>query len=222
VTGKTAEAWNPQNGKCYALAQTPADDGRTRIALRLEPYESLFVVFRPTSRVLPPLPQLVEDLPIEQRIGGPWTVSFTPGRGAPRQITLASLVSWTDSADFGVRHYSGTARYEKTINLPVLSPGERLVLDLGDVKVVAAVRVNGKPLGQLWKLPYAVDITSAVHAGPNRLTIDVANLWANRLIADSGLPPRKRVTWTTWNPYHPNDPLLPSGLLGPVVLRLAH
>ena len=52
--------------------------------------------------------------------------------------------------------------------------------------------------------------------GPNRLEIDVANLWPNRLIGDAGLPEKQRVTWTTWNPYRKDAPLLPSGWLGPI------
>ncbi|NLH43823.1 MAG: hypothetical protein GX448_18440, partial [Planctomycetes bacterium] len=76
--------------------------------------------------------------------------------------------------------------------------------------------LNGKDLGVLWKAPFQVEITNAVKPGENTLEITVANLWPNRLIGDQSLPPEERTTWTTWNPYTKDSPLLESGLLGPV------
>jgi hypothetical protein len=61
-----------------------------------------------------------------------------------------------------------------------------------------------------------VDVTDSLRPGTNSLEIRVANLWPNRLIADSALPEDQRVASTTWNPFKPDTPLLPSGLLGPV------
>ena len=46
----------------------------------------------------------------------------------------------------------------------------------------------------------------------------VTNLWPNRLIGDSALPVEKRLTYATFQPYKPDDPLLDSGLIGPVTL----
>jgi len=99
---------------------------------------------------------------------------------------------------------------------------EPRVLDLGEVKVLAAVKLNGHDLGVVWKTPYALDITRALQSGKNSLEVRVVNTWVNRLVTDAGLPAEKRLTWTTDNPYHPSDPLLPSGLLGPVFLREAN
>jgi hypothetical protein len=93
------------------------------------------------------------------------------------------------------------------------------MLDLGRVEVVASVTLNGVDLGSLWKAPFAVDVTKALRPGKNRLVVKVANVWANRLIADAGLPEARRVSWVTYNPYKPSDRLLPSGLFGPVRLR---
>ncbi len=91
-----------------------------------------------------------------------------------------------------------------------------LVLDLGTVRCMARVRLNGRDLGVLWCAPWQVNIAGAAQAGENTLEIEVANLWPNRLTGDQALPESERVTWTTWNPYKAGGPLLPSGLLGPV------
>jgi len=183
---------------------------------------------------------------------GPWYVSFPPDLGAPEAIALDRLVSLRHHDDFGVRHFSGTARYRTSF---VIAPGalggsRRVFLDLGRMEVMAAVRVNGRDFGTLWKPPFRIDVTNAVHAGANDLEIKVTNLWPNRLIGDEHFPsddvydvtafdttggiaalpawyregrPRpagKRVAFTTWKHYAADDPLLESGLLGPV--RLFH
>ena len=96
--------------------------------------------------------------------------------------------------------------------------GHRLLLDLGDVREVASVQLNGQDLGVVWAKPGRVDITSAVKAAGNELKIKVVNLWPNRLIGDSFLPLEKQFTKTNMRNYTPHSPLLPSGLLGPVEL----
>jgi hypothetical protein len=92
-------------------------------------------------------------------------------------------------------------------------------LELGEVKNLAEVSLNGRDLGVLWKPPFSVDITDAVQPGQNLLEVRVTNLWPNRLIGDQHLPENERHTWTTWSPYTADSPLLPSGLLGPVRIR---
>jgi hypothetical protein len=200
-------------------------DGRTVIPIKLEPLESVFVHFRDPApsdnRTLPATRVLVHEMPVQREITGPWTISFEPERGAPPSVTIDKLQSWTQHPDPGVQHFSGTATYRKDMDLHDLPPGQRLVLDLGRVEQLAQVRVNGRDLGVLWKAPYAVDITDAVHTGSNRLEVSVTNIWMNRLIADAALPELQRVTWTTFNPYSRNDKLAESGLLGPVRVRSA-
>ena len=94
--------------------------------------------------------------------------------------------------------------------------GERVYLNLGEVKNLAEVTVNGKVYPVLWKPPFRADITDAVRRGRNSVEIRVTNLWPNRLIGDAGLPEEKRITYSPIQFYAPSDPLLPSGLLGPV------
>ncbi|HEX7850641.1 MAG TPA: glycosyl hydrolase [Sphingomonas sp.] len=129
-------------------------------------------------------------LPEPIAIKGPWTVTFQPGRGAPPRAILADLQSLSRNADDGIRHFSGTATYARSIDVPAgtLRASRRIYLDLGRVEVLARVTVNGKDLGVVWKEPYRVDITDAVRAGKNAISVAVTDLWVNRMIGDAALP----------------------------------
>lgn len=163
----------------------------------------------------------VSQVPQEQAIANPWTVTFPPDRGAPPSITMATLTDWSKHADPGVQYFSGTARYENTFTLAAVPESNiQLMLDLGSVKDIAVVRVNGKEVGTLWKEPYQIDITAHVQTGENKLEISIVNTWNNRIIGDLRSPEQKPITRTNLvGKFRPNMPLLSSGLLGPVVLR---
>ncbi len=185
-------------------------------------------------------------LPAPEKIGGEWSLSFPPDWGAPSSVTLDNLISWTDHTNAGVRYFSGTATYEKEIEIPAerLAAGRELWLDLGTVKNFAEVSLNGQSFGVLWKPPFRANITAAAKPGANKLIVKVTNLWPNRIIGDEQLPPdvewngkelkawpqwlldnkpspTGRLTFTTWHHYTKDSPLLESGLLGPVTLRTA-
>ncbi len=186
------------------------------------------------------------DLPGPEEISGEWNLSFPPNWGAPASVVLPQLISWSDSVDDGVRYFSGTATYEKDIEISSdrLASERELWLDLGLVKNFAEVSVNGQDFGVLWKPPFRVNITGAAKPGTNHLIIKVTNLWPNRLIGDEQLPPDRewdgnqlkawpqwlldgkpsptgRFTFTTWHHWHKDSKLLESGLIGPVILRSA-
>jgi hypothetical protein len=146
-------------------------------------------------------------------------VTFQPGRAAPAQAHFDRLISWPENADNGIKYFSGTAAYHKTLDAPAawFKLRRRVELDLGTVSKLAQVLVNGRDLGVVWKAPYRIDLTGALHAGTNQLEIRVTNLWVNRLIGDQQ-PGAIPVAFTTFNPYRADAPLLESGLLGPVVL----
>ncbi len=131
---------------------------------------------------------------------------------------LIKLTSYTENNDAGIKYFSGTATYTKTINVPAnaLTKGSQVWLDLGDVKNLAEVTVNGKPLGVIWKKPFRVDVTHAVKAGANKVEIKVVNLWVNRLIGDAQPGVTNKITYTAMPFYQANAKLQPSGLLGPV------
>jgi hypothetical protein len=167
-----------------------------------------------TGKPLFTAPQTVENQ--LATIDGAWDVTFQPARGAPAKITLDTLASWSDNSDTGVKYFSGTGTYTKNIQAPEswFKKDERLWLDLGIVKNIAEVIVNGKSLGIVWKKPFRVDVTDAVKPGENVLEIKVTNLWVNRLIGDQQPDVAKKYTYTTQAFYRSDSPLLPSGLLG--------
>jgi beta-galactosidase/beta-glucuronidase len=150
-------------------------------------------------------------------VSGPWEVEFQPGRGAPKSATFTELSDWSNNANPGIKYFSGTATYTKTIQIPetALTQKPQIELDLGTVHAVAEVWVNGKAAGIAWKPPYRVDITDAVKPGENTLSIKVVNLWPNRLIGDQQ-PGAEKVTFAPNSTYTANSPLMPSGLIGPV------
>jgi hypothetical protein len=179
-----------------------------------------------------------------QDVSGAWNLTFPPNWGAPEKATFDKLISWPESADNGIKYFSGTATYSKEISIPanMIAPNKALYLDLGVVKDIARVKLNGVDLGTVWKAPFRVDISRAAKAGANQLEVQVTNGWPNRLIGDEQLPddrqwdgmhlkawpqwvlegkpsPTGRYTFTTWHHWRKDSPLQESGLIGPVTLR---
>ena len=130
------------------------------------------------------------ESPTPVPVTGPWQVHFTPGWGVSSDVTFEQLIPWNDHGDAGVKYYSGTATYTKTVRSGDLLQSRdcRLELDLGDVQVMARVTLNGQDLGTLWKPPFRVDITDVAKVGDNALEVQVVNLWPNRMIGDEQLP----------------------------------
>jgi len=220
VTGKQPELWHPENATSEPVSFKIAD-GQTTLPLHLEPWGTVFVIFRrATKETAHTLPRITEtDL---ATVDGSWKVSFTPDMGAPASTTFDKLISWSDSSDAGVKYYSGTGTYTKTIEAKGdwIKKGEHVWLDLGDVKNIAEVTVNGKSLGEVWHAPYRVDVTKALKTGANEVEIKVQNAWVNRIIGDQQ-PGATKYTMEDVKPYKANSPLLPSGLIGPVKLIAA-
>ena len=220
VSGKEAELWHPDTGAIEPASYSIAD-GRTTVPLHLAQRESVFVIFRhPATAPSRTLPWPVDAT--LTTVSGPWDVSFPPKWGAPASLTLDNLQSWTANADVGVKYFSGTATYTKTLTEPAdwARPGARIFLDLGSVKDLAEVSVNGHATPVLWKPPYRVDVTDLLQPGANQLEVKVTNEWTNRQIGDRLGPPDKRVLTSDPVPaFGRRQPVLnESGLLGPVTL----
>ncbi len=219
VSGKVPELWYSETGKTAPVSFKIAD-GRTTVPLRFEPWGSVFVVFRkPTTETTHTVPKANETQ--LATVDGPWSLAFQTGRGAPTSpINLEKLISWHESSDNGVKYFSGTGTYTKTIQAPSawFKKDSTLWIDLGDVKNIAIVTVNGKELGTVWHAPYRVDASAALKPGANEIAVKVINAWVNRLIGDLQPDATTKYTFSAWPAYKKDSPLLPSGLIGPVAI----
>ena len=249
VSGRQPELWDPVTGKMRDLPQFDSKDGCTTVPLEFDPSGSMFVVFRKATvgtgrRAVrldrgvgangPATPSNFPKLSPVQEITGPWTVQFDaqwfyPTAGldsepAKGRLVFANLDDWSKRPEPAVKNFSGTAVYRKTFDLADSSKIQnskfKILLDLGTVKETARVKLNGKDLGVVWCTPWRVEITGAVKTGNNALEIEVVNLWPNRLIGDDALPEADRKTRTNIS-FDKSQPLLSSGLLGPVRVMAA-
>ncbi|WP_461791628.1 glycosyl hydrolase [Pedobacter sp.] len=222
VGGKQPEIWDPIDGSTRALPRFDQKNGMTSVPLGLDKFQSTFVVFRK---------QAVDDrdnrssntpsgLTLAQ-IEKPWKVTFDPAMGGPAQpVIFDQLIDWTLHPNEKIKYYAGTAVYANNFDIGKPASGQHIYLDLGEVNVIAKVKVNGIDVGGAWTAPWRTEITRALRPGNNVVEISVANTWVNRLIGDSVLPPAQRKTWTNDNPYQPNSPLEASGLKGPVKITM--
>ncbi len=236
------ELWDPQTGKSRLLPEFTVKGTQTFLPLVLQPYQSCFIVFKQDGRVNSTNKYAV-NFPVQKelmKLSAPWQVSFDTAWGGPAVARFDTLSDWSKSNDKRLQYYSGRAVYRTRFNLPAatIHSGEKLYLDLGDVKDMARVHLNGADLGVVWTAPLQVEITGHVQPANNQLEIEVANRWANRMIGDEQLPddgvqngqwpewlvkgeprPGKRYSFASFHPYTKDAPLLPSGLLGPVTIK---
>ncbi len=225
MTGKKAELWNALDGSVTPVNTVATPDGRTKIALDLPNNGSIFVVFSEGATVN--TASIPKKTVSSLTLSGPWTVSFNPELGGPKQVVFETLTPWNENKDLGIRYYSGSAVYSSEFELTAEQAEIAPILSLGIVCNIARVRFNGHDLGIVWTDPWTVALTGA-KAGKNQIEIEVTNCWCNRLIGDAALEPAKRITRTNivlekagekmhgYRGYTADSPLLPSGLLGPV------
>jgi hypothetical protein len=192
--------------------------------LHFDPGGSLFVIFREPAKAHPAIARRnASEFEQVREISGPWTVHFDPKWGGPDSVQFDSLVSWSTRSEPAIKFYSGTASYTKKFDLPEVSEktGNHLWLDLGNVRELAEVRVNGKSLGIVWSPPFRVELTAVKPTG-NLLEIELVNFWPNRIIGDQALPREQRLTRTNIRTLTKDTPLMESGLLGPVRILEEH
>lgn len=225
--GKDAQSvmfFNPMDGKT-GLANTRMKDGKIQVYLQLASGQSIFI--KTFDKALTGVPQWHYIQPAGNSIclDKSWKLKFIQSEPAVNsEFTLTKLGSWTDLGNDTLKVNKGTARYSTEVNIPSSGANDWL-LDLGDVRESARVRVNGKEVAVLWAVPYRTTIGKYLHPGKNSIELDVTNLPANR-IADYD---RRKVNWRIFKEinfvklgYVKGDfsgwSIVPSGLLGPVKL----
>jgi hypothetical protein len=255
VSGRRPELGDAVTGEIRELPEFVEIKSRISVPLRFVAYQSFFIVFRK------PVPggknsgRNFPELSGDAELGGSWEVSFDPKWGGPASIEFPHLEDWSLRPEEGIKFYSGQATYRKIFDLPTAiaellerrsdKEDSGLWLDLGVVKNLARVQLNGHDLGVAWCPPWRLEITEVVKPKGNRLEITVANLWPNRLIGDELQPPDTeygkegnlaswpdwllkgeprpspgRAAFATWRHFTEDSPLLPSGLIGPVILQV--
>ena len=211
------EIWDPVTGNITAAEMSP-NGNRSLVSLDLPRAGSCFVVFRKNSKsaILNPKPDTLNPklIPLDKN----WTLTFPAGWGAPSSLQIEELKAWKDlDVSDEAKAFSGTVVYTTVFDKFEIKKGMRFTLDLGRVDMIAKVSLNGKPLRTLWTPPYCLDLTEAVCAGKNTLTVEVTGTWFNRLVYDARLPESERKTWTIDGPSK-EEALRESGLMGPVVI----
>lgn len=230
ASGKpVCELWHPESGEIFPLECGRLPDGRAQVDLELGRKEAVFVVFRekPGGNYAVSANANHVRCTTASELTGPWKLSFAPEKmKAPAPFVSQKLFRLDESDIPDVKYFSGFTTYETKFTIPEKAPvpGHRYILNLGEVHLIAEIRINGKTVGTpLWKPPYARDVTGYLKGGENGLEIVVVNYLANRLVGDAALPVNERVTWMADRGYldslyKSSSPLMPSGLVGPVTL----
>lgn len=212
------ELWDPWTATVEALSFEPGEGGRTRVQIELQPFGSALIVFSRGLReegVRGSLagPTLKQVMPIGGAAGWRFTASGMMPSNPEVHLSrnMSSLIDW--SLDNELRGFSGRGTYRTTFFAPKLEKGSRLVLDLGQVKEVAEVSVNGQSATTMLLRPYQTDITDQVKPGENILEITVTNTLFNCMMLQE--PRRFRP-----GPVETESGLMPGGLLGPVQMKV--
>ena len=216
ISGKEPELWYSDKGT-KEQASYHFDEGLTVVPIDIEKNGSLFVVFRNDTKIpVRNVAKFIES--VIDSINGPWEVNFPPDLGAPEKIQFAKLISWTEHPDSGVKYFSGTATYKKDFKAPKswFNSNDRILLDLGEVKDIAEISLNGKILDTLWKEPYKSDVTGILKPGINQLEIKITNGWTNRLYGDQQVSDDKKILDAFIRRFGGDWTLKESGLIGPV------
>jgi hypothetical protein len=253
VKGKIPELWDPETGKIYRKDDYKEEKGKTSLRINLSSFASLLIVFKDKTDAQEVIP-VYEKFDKQLFLNHSWTIKFPSGWGAPEQV-LSQLKSLTDFTETNIRYFSGTATYtyDLEISSKDLQKFRRAWIDLGKVRNIAEISVNGKLIATVWKPPFCQDIFSALQSGKNLIQVKVTNTWNNRLIGDeqqpddcewgplqymanesaghrilripdwvfagNPRPSKERYAFTTWKFVESYDPLVESGLLGPVSVK---
>jgi len=168
----------------------------------------------------------IPAVPAPRALDAGWVLHAPPREllsSGTRPLQLDALRSWTSFEEPLVKYHAGTLEY--TLQFEVgedwLDDRTRVFLELGQVRELAEIVLNGRNLGVVWKPPFGGEATGALRKGQNVLVVRVTNFWPNRIIGEHSMPPDQRWTRTNIRKLTQDTPLMEAGLLGPVRLSAA-
>ena len=218
----TPQLWNAVTGQIRKLKQFEITESGIRVPLKFNAAESWFVVFTNASGINIE-GGYAENFPqykLMQTLSEPFTVDFTNKEiGLDKPVVFETLTDWAESNNEKIKYYSGTAVYSTSFIVDKLSKKENTFINLGNVSVMAQVKLNGHEVGGVWMAPYRIDISDFLQPGENKLEIEVVNLWRNQLIKDKNRPENERYTWIVVDDIKVGEAPHSSGLLGPVTIE---
>jgi hypothetical protein len=224
VSGMKPQLWDPVTGEIRFLNEYTETDGRISVPLKMEAHRSWFVVFTNNSENVDVgfkknFPELHQIKTIDKE----WTVNFQNKEIGPEEpVVFNRLEDWSLSENEKIKYYSGTAVYETSFELTEVPESNELYIDLGDVNVMAKIKLNDADIGGTWMAPHRLKVKEYLLKGTNKLEIEVVNLWRNQLIRDKNLPEHERNTWLLVNDIREDEKLQSSGLLGPVTIQAVY
>ena len=222
VEGLEPQLWDAVTGEIRVLNDFKIENGRTIVPLKMEAHRSWFVIFS-NAKGKEIKTEFLSNFPeanIIATINNSFEVNFENKEIGPKQnITFDVLEDWSKSPNDSIKYYSGIATYKTNFSIAEIPEAGDLYINLGEVAVMAEVKINGEKVGGVWISPYRLNVSDFIQVGENQLEIEVANLWRNRLIYDKKLPEKERYSWTVVEDIREDEEPHPSGLLGPVTIE---
>lgn len=224
VQANAAILFDPMTEESGA-ARIRQHEGKTEVYLQIPSGGSL--ILQTFTGEAPDCPawKYIQEQPVSIGLDHGWTLSFPESEPAiPGIFEIDRPASWTTLDHPDARRNMGTARYSLTFNLPEIAADD-WILDLGDVRESARVRINGQEAGTVWAVPFRLKVGKYLVPGINRIEVEVTNLPANR-IADYD---RRKKDWRIFKEInivdlnyqkkqYDNWEPVPSGLNSPVRL----
>jgi hypothetical protein len=222
VSGLKPQLWDAISGEIKRLPAYSEKNGRTSVPIKMKGLQSWFIVFI-DSNMEEIDSGMKENFPEEKIVltmKEPWKVDFqNKDIGPVKPIVFPTLSDWTRHDNEKIKYYSGTAIYTSTFNYKKEKEDQEIIIELGDVGVIASVKINGKEIGTTWIAPFRLNTKNSLLDGENTISIEVVNVWRNRLTGDKLLPEDNRTTWLLVDRVNREEELVTSGLLGPVTFR---
>lgn len=217
------QLWDAVSGEIRGLPDYKVTETGIKVSLKMEADQSWFVVFTSDDTNTDVKPNYTSNFPEYKKlktIETPFKVDFLNKEIGPKeQVVFNTLIDWKDSDNEQIKYYSGTAVYKTNFNVDKLPENQETYINLGELSVMAKVKLNGTYLGGVWMAPHRINISEALKKGQNDLEIEVVNLWRNQINRDKQRPEGEKYTWLVIDRNADEITLQSSGLLGPIVIE---